>query len=261
MILEEFDENRNAILNPETFHKKVEGMPKTAVCFFPKSLMKEIVEHYPVEEIEKVTNATMRFPIYKLKLINTEIAIMQVPVGAPACVSNLEELIAMGVENLILVGCCGCLDENMEEYGIILPTSAIRDEGTSYHYAPDFSEIELDREYVDVLEKVIKKFNVNYTLGKTWTTDGIFRETRSKMERRKAQGAITVDMECSAVAVLAKFRNVRFGQIFYAADNLGGIEYDQRNLISNNDELHDKKKAIIPISFECAVEIDEKYNN
>ena len=62
------------------------------------------------------------------------------------------------------------------------------------------------------------------------------------MERRKAQGAITVDMECSAMNVVSDFRGVNFGQIFYAADNLGGEEYDPRNLIQGVESFDSKKK-------------------
>lgn len=259
MLLNEFDSNKIAVFNPETFHKKVKGMPKTAVCFFPKSLMREIVKVYNAKQIEKIENATMKFPVYKISVNDVDLAIMQVPVGAPACVANLEELISMGVKNLILVGCCGCLNSTIDEYGIILPTSAIRDEGTSYHYLPEADETVLDEKFVAVLEKTLKQMNVKYIKGKTWTTDAIFRETKTKLERRKKQGAITVDMECSAVNVLAEFRGVHFGQIFYAADNLGGEEYDPRHLAAHEDELHDKKKAIIPIALECALAINKRF--
>ena len=40
------------------------------------------------------------------------------------------------------------------------------------------------------------------------------------MLARKAQGAIAVDMECSAIAALAKFRQINHFQFFYSADNL-----------------------------------------
>lgn len=42
----------------------------------------------------------------------------------------------MGAENILVFGTCGVLDSSIKETSIIIPTSAIRDEGTSYHYAP-----------------------------------------------------------------------------------------------------------------------------
>lgn len=256
MLLEEFDNNKIAILNPEDFHEKMEDMPKTCVSFFSKSIMKEIVENYQVTQIAKIVNSTAVFPVYKTNINGTEIAIFQSAVGAPACVSNYEELISMGIKNFLLVGCCGCLDSSIEDYSIIIPTSAIRDEGTSYHYAPSSDETEINKEVVNIIEKTIKDLGLNYRKGKTWTTDAIFRETKLKAEKRKKQGAITVEMECSAMNIVSKFRGVNFGQIFYAADNLGGEQYDPRSLISEEKTINDKFK-IIPIAIECALNMDK----
>ena len=134
MILEEFDINKTAIINPDTFKKPLDNMPKTCVSFFSKSIMKYIVENFELEEIARISNATAYFPIYKININGTELAIFHSAMGASACVANAEELIQLGVTNLLLVGTCGCLEDKMEEYSIIIPTSAIRDEGTSYHY-------------------------------------------------------------------------------------------------------------------------------
>ena len=254
MLLEEFDNNKKAIFNPDTFHKELPEMPKTCVSFFSKSIMKEITEKYPVKQIANIANSTANFPVYKINIKGIDIAIFQSAVGAPACVSNYEELIAMGVKNFLLVGCCGCLDDKLNEYSIIIPTSAIRDEGTSYHYAPVNDETKISDKVIDILENILKSLSLNYTKGKTWTTDAIFRETKEKVERRKQQGAIAVDMECSAMNIVSEFRGVNFGQIFYAADNLGGEEYDPRNLI-DGVKTFDTKKKIIPIAFECALEM------
>ena len=188
MLLEEFDINKNAIFNPDTFDSDVLGMPKTCVSFFSKSIMDEIVKNYEVKEIAVISNATANFPVYKINVNGTWLAIYQSAVGAPACVSNYEELIAMGIKNFLLVGCCGCLDEKIEEYSIIIPTAAIRDEGTSYHYAPVSDETEINSEMVRILESVMADNKINYSKGKTWTTDAIFRETKQKVERRKEQG-------------------------------------------------------------------------
>lgn len=257
MLLEEFDSNKKAILNAEEFHEKKLEIPKTCVSFFSKSIMNEIAEKYPVKEIASISNATATFPIYKININGTDLAIYHSPVGAPACVGCFEEAIALGIEKILLVGCCGCLDASLEEYALIIPTSAIRDEGTSYHYAPAYDETIISEKSVKVLEETLNRLSLKYRKGKTWTTDAIFRETREKTKRRKEQGAITVDMECSAMNVVAEFRSVKFGQLFYAADNLDGEEYDPRTLMLGS-ETFDEKKKIIPIAFECAIDMDKK---
>ena len=255
MLLEEFDSCKTAIINPEHFHQKSNEMPATCVSFFSKEIINYIVDHFNVKKIECISNATSHFPIYKLDINGTEIAIYQSPVGAPACVGCYEELIALGAKNLLLVGCCGCLDDKIEEYSIIIPTAAIRDEGTSYHYEKANDETVINPKVVSIIENVIKKLKLNYIKGKTWTTDAIFRETKAKTNKRRNQGAITVDMECSAMNVVSNFRNVNFGQIFYAADNLGGEEYDPRKIMTSAEDEIDKIN-IIPIAFEWAIEMN-----
>ena len=260
MILEEFDEEKTAILNPEHFIKKFVGMPKTCVGFFSKTVMKLFVEKYNAEVIDESNeNATAKFPVYSVNINGTNIAVTHLPVGAPACVGNMEEIIALGAKNILAVGCCGCLDKEMKEYSIIIPTSAIRDEGTSYHYAPASEETVLDAKMVETLENVMKRNKLHYHKGKTWTTDAIFRETRKKVNERISKGAITVDMECSAMNILCQFRDVNFGQIFYAADMLANEEYDPRNIMKNGTTDDVNKTKIINLAFECGVEIDKKF--
>ena len=66
--------------------------------------------------------------------------------GAPACVAGLEEIIQMGAKNIVLFGCCGVLNENATKGKIILPTAAIRDEGTSQYYFPHSEYIKANEE-------------------------------------------------------------------------------------------------------------------
>jgi len=250
MLLEEFDKNRKAVFNPDTYSNKIENCPELCVSFFSRSIMNEIVRVFNPEIIGHVESATAKFPVYKVNYNGNDIAVYQSPVGAPACVSNFEDVIQMGIKKIILVGCCGCLDEKIDEYSIILPTAAIRDEGTSYHYAPVKDEVNIDKTVLKKIGAKLKELKINYHTGKTWTTDAVYRETQAKVERRKAQGAITVDMECSAMAVVSSFRGIEFGQIFYAADSLASDTYQPRSI---NDHDVSKKNKVIPIAFECVI--------
>ena len=257
MLLEEFDDSKTAVLNPEHFVKKLENMPKTCIGFFSKTVMHDFMGKYKPEMIDdSIENATAKFPVYKVVVGGKELAVTHFPVGAPACIGNVEEIIALGANNILAVGCCGCLDKSMEEYSVIIPTAAIRDEGTSYHYASASDETIIDEKMINILENVMERNKLHYHKGKTWTTDAIFRETKKKVTERISQGAITVDMECSALNVLCKFRGVNFGQIFYAADMLANEEYDKRSIMKNGTEDKERKDKIITLALGCAVEID-----
>ena len=257
MLLAEYDNNKNAVINPDLVHKPIPNFPKTAVSIFSKTLIDEIVTTLKPEIITIITNATKEFPVYKIDINGTSLALYQSPVGGPASAPFFEEVIVMGAKTLLLSGNCGCLDASIKDLSIIIPTSAIRDEGTSYHYLPAGDEIEIDSKLTDVIESVMKSKNIHYTTGKTWTTDAIFRETKDKVERRKNQGAITVEMECASLASVAKFRNVNFAQILYAADNLASEEYDPRSLLDS--QMNDDKRKIISLILETATELDKRF--
>ena len=174
-------------------------------------------------------------------------------VGAPSAAAFLEEVYALGVEITIMFGSCGVLDGSIEDSQIIIPNSAIRDEGLSYHYIPASDEIEVNSKYVSEFINLLDEINMKYTIGKVWTTDAIYRETREKMKRRKAQGCVCVDMECSAMAAVAKFRNKEIFHFFYAEDNLDSDEWDRRSL--GSDLGIDKKYVVAKLAVELATRI------
>ena len=95
------------------------------------------------------------------------------PVGAPAAVCIMEEVIAMGARHFVYFGSCGVLQRDIAEGHFVVSTSAVRDEGTSYHYLPGADEIELDRACVRAVVDALESIGFPYMAAKTWTTDAI----------------------------------------------------------------------------------------
>lgn len=87
----------------------------------------------------------------------------------------------MGAKRIILLGNCGVLDRKIEDCGIIIPTKAIRDEGTSYHYLPAEDLIDVNTRYIPEFIEVLRDFGYPYVRGVTWTTDAFYRETPAKV--------------------------------------------------------------------------------
>jgi uridine phosphorylase len=101
----------------------------------------------------------------------------------------------------------------------------VRDEGTSYHYLPPSREVTTNPETVATIESVLQHHQVPYITGKTWTTDALYRETAGKVQRRKAEGCVTVEMETATFLAVSQFRAVQFGQLLYGGDDLAGTEW------------------------------------
>ena len=205
----------------------------------------------PTDTTEKIKD----FP--KIRYKNTEIAFFQSRVGAPACVVGFEEAVAMGAEQFVLFGSCGVLDDEKVKGKIIIPVSAVRDEGTSYHYVAPSPEIEADERCVNVLERVLQDLGYPYVKGKTWTSDGIYRETLPMIRERKEQGCLAVEMECASMLAVSQYRRVPFIQFLYGADNLGDSTWEIRDLMQYGLDGAEKYMAL---AFECGIAMKKNLN-
>ena len=241
-ILNDFDPNKNAVINPTDLVRRREGMPKIAVTCFSRATFDRMLDAFGEQKVTIRSLANLDITVYETFYKDAKVALFLSPVGAPACALMLEDVFALGVQKVIMFGTCGVLDKSIEDCSIIIPTCAVRDEGTSYHYAPAADEIKVNPQYTEEFIELLDGFGCRYTEGKTWTTDAFYRETKDKMKRRKEQGCICVDMECSAVAAVAQFREKEVFQFFYAADNLDADRWDMRSL-DNRDKLDEKDKV------------------
>lgn len=244
MILNEFDKTKESTFDPFEVINVINDFPKIGITFFSKKLMDRFVEKFNPIEIAKTSSANGNTPIYKINYKGKDVAVYMSRVGAPACSIDYEEILAMGLKKLIMFGTCGVLDKNIQDLSVIIPTTAVRDEGTSYHYMPASDEVSVNEKYIEEFKEILDIHNYSYTEGKVWTTDAIYRETRNKVLERKKAGCICVDMECSAMSAVSKFRRKDFFQFFYAADNLDDAKWDARSL-GDDDKLSEKEKIIL----------------
>lgn len=256
ILLEEFDPCKNAVIDADMCVKnKPDLYPEITISCFSHHLFEAVLAFFEPEEIARVGGANGKQPIYAVTYKGKRFALFESRVGEPACIGDFEDMIVMGMRKLILFGNCGVLDRSIEDCGIIIPTKALRDEGSSYHYAPPADSMEVNHKYRDLFHLVLEEHGYPYVEGTTWTTDAPYRETREKVARRKAQGAICVEMECAGMQAAADFRNVDFFQFFYAGDNLDQATWDPRSL-SGKTRLDDKGKIAL-LAFELGVKILE----
>ncbi len=163
--------------------------------------------------------------VYKFR--DTNIGLFSLGVGAPLAAGLFDELIALGAKEFLCCGGAGVLI-NKELGCLVVPNEGIRDEGTSYHYVEASRSIKTNRHMLADVKRVLSEMNVDYLVGKTWTTDAFYRETRQRVNARLYEGCITVEMEFTALAAVAQFRKVRFAEILYAGDDLSQEVWDGR---------------------------------
>lgn len=140
--------------------------------------------------------------------------------GRPAAVAAVEEMIPFGLTHLLVVASSGGLQPSLPIGSIILPETAIREEGTSHHYLLPGVPARADPELLDQLEAASRSRGLNPPRGLHWTTDAIYREHREKIARYQELGVTSVDMEISALYVLAAYRGFKCAAAVVISDEL-----------------------------------------
>jgi purine-nucleoside phosphorylase len=147
-------------------------------------------------------------------------------VGAPYAAMLLETLIAWGVEKILFFGWCGAVSHDVKIGGIIIPTGAIIDEGTSKHYHHCDDAVSRPSSYILKNTKAaLAKASLSFHEGLVWSTDAIYRETREKVKYYQEKDVLAVEMELSALFTVGKFRNVQIGGILVVSDELSTLTW------------------------------------
>jgi uridine phosphorylase len=224
----EFDPARRAIIEP-TEQIRPSDVPEHCVpCFFG-DVIDELAEAGRAREVACMRSEMGRHPIYAVEFDGRDVAIFQPGICAAFAAAMLDEAIAHGCRKFIACGGAGVLDGSIGAGHIIVPESAVRDEGASYHYVEPSREVDAHPDGVAAIRRVLERHGRAYTVGKTWTTDAFYRETPDKVALRRDEGCITVEMEAAAFFAVAQFRGVPFAQILYGGDDVSGDEWDHRS--------------------------------
>lgn len=224
----EFDDNPVAVIMPG--HEGLDlKLPKKCVYAFLREHVDEYAKKHGARKVAEFDSITMRYPIYVVEYKGEEVCLIQAPMGSAPSAQILDWLISYGVEKVISAGSCGVLTDIPENL-FLIPNRALRDEGTSYHYVKPSRFIDIHSEALRAIEETLGEHHLEYREVLTWTTDGFYRETADLVKYRVEEGCSVVEMECSALAAVAKLRNIIWGEIFFTADSLANIEeYDVRS--------------------------------
>jgi uridine phosphorylase len=217
----------DGVLDPARLYAAT-GAPRRAVmCFF-----QEVVEKFGRRQHAVMGSAYGGRPMYETEREGEAVAFFFPGVGAPAAASSLEEAIVMGCRDFVIVGGAGALVPELTLGHAVVVDSAVRDEGTSFHYLQPSRTVAADPAATAAIVSALDSARLPFVTGRTWTTDAIFRETRARAERRIAERCVTVEMEAAASFAVGAFRGARMGQLLYAGDSLVEEEWDSRDWLN-----------------------------
>jgi uridine phosphorylase len=149
------------------------------------------------------------WPCYHTELLrftlgDHEVGIVGRVVGASFAVLVAEELFASGCRLLVSLTSAGQITPAGKPPYFVVIDRALRDEGTSYHYAAPSEFAEADPHLIAAAKDALAQLKLRSVVGPSWTTDAPFRETAEAIEAARHKGILAVEMEAAALYTFAK---------------------------------------------------------
>ncbi|NRD24324.1 hypothetical protein HNV10_13780 [Winogradskyella litoriviva] len=140
--------------------------------------------------------------------------------GAPAIVSLMEELRALGVTAFLFMGFAGRIQDTIKEGEICIVNKAYSTVGCTMFYSAEDSFIPNKNNWFANLNT-----KLNWKNAICWSTDAPFRETPSLITTYTKKGADLVDMECAAIYAFSQFYGLNALCVLVASDSLFNMNW------------------------------------
>ncbi len=206
--------------------KNKRRVPRKVVFVYSSTLLARLRSSLHLVVLKGITVKEGKYrtkTVYQTNMVTRDrkMLVVYIPVGAPITAATMEEIIAFGGKEFLILGTAGGLSDRLSISDIVLCTKAIRDEGTSHHYLKNSKYVTPDKLLTQRIEAGMKRAKIDFYKGTTWTIDAPYMETKEEVMYYRAEGVLTVEMEASAAFAVAKKRRVRAAAVFTVSDLLG----------------------------------------
>lgn len=197
--------------------------PSSVVLWFTPHLTKYAIERWGARPVESIQR------LYVRGRGASQIGLAEVRgVGGPALALTVEELVAIGARRFLAVGYAGGLQTDLAVGSWVLCSRAIRDEGTSHHYARPAKYARPTPGFLRAIEAELRRSGTSYRRGTSWTIDAVYRETALELRTFRDEGVLTVEMEASALFTVARDLGAEAAALFTVSDLLDETEWHPR---------------------------------
>lgn len=231
-ILENKDTDASSIFEPDALLREARRQKRLTLADVPALCVLD-PDGDIVRRLRKSGEAELskNWPCYHTELYEFDLAgeragIVGCAVGAPFAVLVAEELFASGCRTLLSITSAGQINAAGYPPYFVVIDRALRDEGTSYHYAAPAPFAEADPELVKAAMSALTKNDVRVHVGASWTTDAPFRETSVAIEAARAKGVLAVEMEAAALYTFAKRQNRAVLCLAHVTNTMGCTDRD-----------------------------------
>ncbi len=156
--------------------------------------------------------------MYSMDLGGTLCGVVPRTIGGPYAVLIAEQLRASGARVVLGLTSAGRVSGSLPLPSLVVPTEAIRDEGTSHHYLPASRSVIADAELADSLAAGLQGLGVPVSHGTVWTTDAPYRETKEQLAQYANQGVLAVEMQAASLFAFAVAKGIPVGMVAHVTN-------------------------------------------
>ena len=176
-----------------------------------------------LENAQKVAQSR-EFTTYTGMLDGTRVSVTSTGIGGPSAAIAMEELVALGAHTFLRIGTCGGMQPELVAGALIIPTGAIRMEGTSQEYMPLAFPAVPDFGLTEHLVCAARAAAYDYHTGVVQCKDSFYGQHSPETmpvaptllqnwQAWKAAGTLASEMESAALFTVAAARHVRCATI------------------------------------------------
>lgn len=244
MITDAFEKSE-VLFGPKDFYGEQKHLCDKCIIVFSEKIFAYMLETYVHEEAGFIRCCNGITTVYVFEIDGMKIAGYLSHIGSALAGNDVIDVNWLTDANkFIMFGSAGSLDSNATNGKFVIPTESYRDEGLSYHYAAPADYIKIKNS--EIVKTILNELNLLSVEGKVWTTDAIYRETKAKIEARKAEGCIAVEMELAGVQAVCDFYGWDLYDFLVTGDILDQAVYDVSGLANAN---HNMDKLYIAIEI------------
>lgn len=244
MITDAFD-NSEVLFGPKNFYGEQKQLCDKCIIVFSEQIFAYMLETYTYEEAGIIRCCNGITKVYVFEIDGMKIAGYLSHIGSAMASGDVIDVNWLtGANKFIMFGSAGSLDSDATDGKFVVPTESYREEGLSYNYAEPSDYIEIRNSMV--VKKIFDELKLPNVSGKVWTTDAIYRETKAKLEARKSEGCIAVEMELAGVQAVCDYYGWNLYDFLVTGDVLDKAVYDISGLANAN---HNMDKLYIAIEI------------
>lgn len=191
---------------------------------------------------------------------NVKVLVTSTGIGGPSLAIAIEELKNIGVDTMIRIGSCGAVQHDIKLGNLIIPSGAVRNEGTSSAYIGEYYPAVPDTELLVSLLKTVRKLDFPYLNGTVRSHDSFYTdEEEEKNSYWAKKGILASDMETSVLFVIGGLKGLNVASILNVVVEADGDTQDSINhYVEGQEESWKGEDREIITALEAIIDFNNK---